>query len=39
MESITTITVQRETRDRMAAPGAKGESFDSILRRLLGAAE
>ena len=39
MESITAITVQRETRDRMTALSAKGESFDSILRRLLEAAE
>ncbi len=39
MENITVITVQRETRDRIAALSAKGESFDSILHRLLEAAE
>ena len=35
LENITTITVRRETRDRIAALGAKEESFDSIPCRLL----
>ena len=29
------ITVQKNTRERLAALGSKGESFDSIIVRLL----
>lgn len=35
----TSIRVSMDTRDKLAALGKKGESFDMIIRRLLGCQE
>lgn len=34
--ALTTITVSRDARDRLARQGAKGDSFETIVSRLLG---
>ena len=36
---VTTIPVERETRERLRSFGKKGETYDQILRRLLSLAE
>lgn len=36
---ITTIPLRKETRDRLRAAGRKGESYDTLLNRLLDAHE
>ncbi len=33
---ITTIRLETETRDKLKGFGTKGESYDSILNRLMG---
>jgi len=37
--AITTIPVERETRDRLRSLGKKGETYDEILNRLMSLAE
>ncbi|MDP3027425.1 MAG: hypothetical protein Q8N63_06965 [Nanoarchaeota archaeon] len=34
MENITTIQLSKETKDKIASFGLKGESYDEILRRI-----
>ena len=34
MENITTIQLSKETKDKIASFGLKGESYDKILRRI-----
>jgi hypothetical protein len=34
MENITTIQLSKETKDKIASFGLKGESYDEILKRL-----
>jgi hypothetical protein len=36
---ITTIPLERETRERLRSFGRKGETYDQILRRLMSLAE
>jgi len=36
---VTTIPVEKETRDRLRSLGKKGETYDQILRRLISLAE
>ena len=36
---ITTIPLERETRERLRLFGRKGETYDQILRRLMSLAE
>jgi hypothetical protein len=35
----TTISIEKETRERLRSFGRKGETYDQILRRLLSLAE
>lgn len=35
MGSITTVKVQKKTRDRLAKFGNKSETFDDVINRLL----
>jgi hypothetical protein len=37
--AITTIPVEKETRDRLRSLGKKGETYDKILKRLMSLAE
>ncbi|MGP8070187.1 MAG: hypothetical protein ACLP5V_09880 [Candidatus Bathyarchaeia archaeon] len=37
--AITTIPVERETRDRLRSLGKKGETYDGIIKRLMSLAE
>ena len=37
--AITTIPVERETRDRLRLLGRKGETYNEILKRLMSLAE
>ncbi|OGJ20207.1 hypothetical protein A3K73_04620 [Candidatus Pacearchaeota archaeon RBG_13_36_9] len=34
MENITTIQLSKETKDKLASFGAKGESYEDILKRI-----
>ena len=34
MENITTIQLSKETKDKISSFGAKGESYDDIIRRI-----
>ena len=34
MENITTIQLSKETKDKIASFGIKGESYDEIIRRI-----
>jgi len=36
---VTTILVEKETRERLRSFGKKGETYDQILRRLMSLAE
>jgi len=36
---VTTILVEKETRERLRSFGKKGETYDEILRRLMSLAE
>jgi hypothetical protein len=36
---VTTILVEKETRERLRSLGKKGETYDKILRRLMALAE
>lgn len=36
---VTTIPVEKETRERLRSFGKKGETYDQILRRLMSLAE
>ena len=36
---ITTIPLEKETRDRIKSLGRKGETYDQILKRLISLAE
>jgi hypothetical protein len=36
---VTTIPVERETRERLRSFGKKGETYDQILKRLMSLAE
>ncbi len=36
---VTTIPLEKETRDRLRSLGRKGETYDRILRRLISLAE
>jgi len=36
---VTTIPLEKETRDRLKSLGRKGETYDRILRRLISLAE
>jgi hypothetical protein len=35
MENITTITIRKETKQKLASLGKKDESYDSIVNRIL----
>ena len=35
MGDVTTIPLRKETRDRLKALGKKGESYDTLLHRLM----
>lgn len=35
MREITTITIERSTRDRLADLGSKDSTFDAIIQKLL----
>ncbi len=37
--AITTIPVEKETRERLRSFGRKGETYDQILKRLISLAE
>jgi len=37
--AVTTIPVEKETRERLRSFGKKGETYDQILRRLMSLAE
>lgn len=39
VDDITTIKVKRDTKERLDKLGAKGESYDDILVRLLNSCE
>jgi hypothetical protein len=39
MAEITTIPVKKTTRDLLKSMGIKGETYDEIIRRLIGRAE
>lgn len=39
MTDLTTIPLQKRTRDRLRAYGRKGETYDALLNRLLDGAE
>ena len=39
MSAYTSIQLHRETKDHLAALGTKGESYESIIKRLLAYAE
>jgi len=38
-ESITTIQISKETRDKLKELGKKGDTYDEIVKRLLKLAE
>lgn len=35
MQEITTITIRKETREKLKELGKKGETYDDILNRLI----
>jgi len=37
--AVTTIALEKETRERLRSFGKKGETYDQILRRLMSLAE
>lgn len=39
IKDITTIRVRKLTRDKLASFGAKGESFDTIINRMISVVE
>ena len=39
MSQVTTIQIQKDTRDRLREIGHKGETYDNLLRRLIKAAK
>ncbi|MEE9116024.1 MAG: hypothetical protein V3U51_05060 [Thermoplasmata archaeon] len=38
MSQVTTIQIQKDTRDRLREIGHKGETYDNLIRRLMKAA-
>lgn len=38
MSQVTTIQIQKDTRDRLREIGHKGETYDKLIRRLMKAA-
>jgi len=35
MQDITTITIRKETREKLKEIGKKGETYDEIIKRLI----
>jgi hypothetical protein len=38
MSQVTTIQIQKDTRDRLREIGHKGETYDNLIKRLMDAA-